>query len=265
MEVTETSDPRRVTSRELWEEYRRHEKLAEDRHEVWTFYVARPLSFPLTALCLRLGISANQATALSVPVYLTGALLLAFGSWPAAVVGALLINAWLVVDCVDGNIARTLRTASPFGGYVDALSGYVVLGSVSFAAGMGAYFEPSHSLAGRLGVEQAGLAFALVAGAWASLAALWIRLAYQKWSSTFPGDRGRHDLMPGGDGDAPSLLGRVARFGNNLLNISGLLLPLLLVATLARALDLFAVFCALGNTGILALALRQILSEPPAQ
>ena len=214
MGATATPNPS-VTTRALWEDYRRHDKVAEDRHEIWTFYVARPLSFPLTALCLRLGISANQATALSVPLYLAGALLLALGSWPAAVVGALLVNAWLVVDCVDGNIARYLRTASPFGGFVDAVSGYVVLGTLCFAAGIGAFLEPSHTVAGRaLGASREALALVLVAGAWASLCALWIRLVFQKWSNTFPGERGRHDLMHSEGSGAPSLASRVARFGN---------------------------------------------------
>jgi len=263
MGATAAPDPRNASTRALWEDYRRHDKVAEDRHEIWTFYVARPLSFPLTALCLRHGISANQATALSVPVYLAGASLLALGSWPAAIAGALLVNAWLVVDCVDGNIARYLRTASPFGGFVDAVSGYVVLGSVCFCAGLGAFLEPSHSFAGYwLGLDRAGLGFALASGAWASIAALWIRLVFQKWSNTFPeSDRERHSLMPSGAEGAPSLLAHAARFVNNLLNISGLLLPLLLLAVLLRALDVFAVVTAVGNTGILVLALRRILSE----
>jgi phosphatidylglycerophosphate synthase len=261
MGATATPNPS-VTTRALWEDYRRHDKVAEDRHEIWTFYVARPLSFPITALCLRLGISANQATALSVPLYLAGGLLLAMGSWPAAVVGALLVNAWLVVDCVDGNIARYLRTASPFGGFADAISGYIVLGTLCFFTGIGAFLDPSQTLAGRLlGASQTDLALVLIAGAWASLAALWIRLVYQKWSNTFPGDRERHSLMSPEEGGAPSLGSRVARFGNNLLNISGLLLPLLLAAVLLRLLDVFVLVSAVGNTGILALALRRILGE----
>ena len=119
---------------------------------------------------------------------------------------------------------------------------------------------PSHTLVGQwLGWGQPELAFAIVAGAWASLSALWIRLVYQKWSNTFPNAGGRHDLMPGEGGGAHSLFARAARIGNNLLNISGLLLPLLLLAVLLHALDLFVVVAALGNTGILVLALRKIL------
>jgi phosphatidylglycerophosphate synthase len=261
MGAAATPDRRNVTTRDLWEDYRQHDKMAEDRHEIWTFYVARPISFPLTALCLRLGISANSATALSVPVFAAGALFLAFGSPGAALLGALLINAWLVIDCVDGNIARYTRTTSAFGGFADAVSGYVVLGTVCFSAGLGAFAEPSQTLAGQwLGWGRADMVFTIVAGAWASLAALWIRLVYQKWSNTFPNAGGRHDLMPSEEGSAPSLLTRTARFGNNLLNISGLLLPLLLLAVLLGALDVFVAVAALGNTGILVLALRKILN-----
>jgi phosphatidylglycerophosphate synthase len=261
--VTATPQRSNVTTRDLWEDYRRHDKRVEDRHEIWTYYVARPLSFPLTALCLRLGVSANQATGLSVAVFGAGALLLAFGSPGAALLGALLVNAWLVIDCIDGNIARYTGTSSAFGGFADAVSGYVVLGSVCFSAGLGAFAEPSQTLAGQwLGWGRAELVFAIVLGAWASLATLWIRLVYQKWQNTFPDAGGaRHDLMPSGPGGRASLLARTARFGNNLLNVSGLLLPLLLLATALGALDAFVALAALGNTGILALALRRILQD----
>jgi phosphatidylglycerophosphate synthase len=264
MGVTATPGRSGVTARELWEDYRRHEKRDEDRHEVWTYYVARPLSFPLTALCLRLGISANQATGLSVGFFGAGALLLAFGSPGAALLGALLVNAWLVVDCIDGNIARYTGTASAYGGFADAVSGYVVLGSVCFSAGLGAFAEPSQTLLGQwLGWGRSELVFAIVLGAWASLAALWIRLVYQKWQNTFPEAGGaRHDLLPSGPDGRPSPLARAARFGNNLLNVSGLLLPLLLLATALGALDAFVALAAVGNTGILALALRKLLVDP---
>lgn len=253
---------RGVTTRELWEDYRQHEKLAEDRNEIWTYYVARPLSFPLTAVCLRLGVSANQATALSVLVYAAGAFLLAFGTPGAALLGALLINAWLVLDCIDGNIARYTGTASAFGGFADAVSGYVVLGSVGLCAGLGAFAEPSQTLLGHwLGWQRPDLVFAIVLGALSSLAALWIRLVYQKWHNTFPDAAGgRHDLMSARDGGA-SLLSRAARIGNDLLNVSGLLLPLLLLATLVGALDAFTLLLALGNGGILAVALRRMLED----
>jgi len=263
MGATATPQRHHVTTRELWEDYRQHDKRVEDRHEIWTYYVARPLSFPLTALCLRFGINANQATGLSVVVFGAGALLLAFGSPAAGLLGALLVNAWLVVDCIDGNIARYTRTSSAFGGFADAVSGYVVLGSVSFSAGLGAFAEPSQTLVGQwLGWRQPDLVFAIVLGAWASLAALWIRLVYQKWHNTFPNAAdGRHDLMPSAGSGSASLLARAARFGNNLLNVSGLLLPLLLLAVATGALDAFVALAALGNTGILALALRKILDD----
>jgi hypothetical protein len=267
MGAAATPERHNVSARDLWEDYRQHDKMAEDRHEVWTYYVARPLSFPLTALCLRLGISANTVTGMSVPVFGAGALFLAFGSPGAALLGVLLINAWLVIDCVDGNIARYTQTSSAFGGFLDAVSGYVVLGTVCFSAGLGAFAEPSQTLAGQsLGWQREDLVFAIVAGAWASLAALWIRLVYQKWHNTFPDAAGaRHALMPGGSDGAPSLVARAVRLGNNVLNISGLLLPLLLVAVLLGALDVFVVVAAIGNTGVLALALRKILSAPAAR
>ena len=52
----------------------------------------------------------NQITILSVFIGLGGCLLFMLGSKDKIIIGALLINVWAVLDCVDGNIARLTKT-----------------------------------------------------------------------------------------------------------------------------------------------------------
>ena len=95
----------------------------------------------------------------------------------------------------------------------------------------------------------------LVLGAWASIAALWSRLVFQKFKNGFGATLGRHALID----EARSWRATLIRAGNNLLNVSGGALVLLFVATLFGALDLFLLLAALGNTAVLILTFGRLL------
>ncbi|MGB7980393.1 MAG: CDP-alcohol phosphatidyltransferase family protein, partial [Candidatus Nanopelagicales bacterium] len=88
----------------------------------YSTYVLRRASTPVTALALRLGWSPNQISLLSLVVGLVAALCFATGSWPGLLAGALLMQASLVIDCVDGEVARFTRSFSDLGAWIDASS-----------------------------------------------------------------------------------------------------------------------------------------------
>jgi len=83
-------------------------------------FLSRPLSRLLTPWALRLGLSPNQVTAASVVVGLGAAALFAVGEPWALVAGAVLLQLSLVIDCVDGDVARYTRRFSPLGAWLDA-------------------------------------------------------------------------------------------------------------------------------------------------
>ncbi len=83
-------------------------------------FVSRPVSRLLTPWALRLGLTPNQVTAVSVVVGLAAAALFAVGGPVALVAGALLLQLSLVLDCVDGDVARYTRRFSPLGAWLDA-------------------------------------------------------------------------------------------------------------------------------------------------
>jgi hypothetical protein len=83
-------------------------------------FLSRPLSRRLTPWALRLGLSPNQVTVASVLVGLAAAGCFALGRPVALVVGAVLLQLSLVLDCVDGDVARYTRSFSPLGAWLDA-------------------------------------------------------------------------------------------------------------------------------------------------
>jgi phosphatidylglycerophosphate synthase len=70
----------------------------------------------------RTRITPNQITLLTMPVFLAGAALMAFGrGWGALVGGAAVIELSYVLDCADGQLARLKGTSSPAGAHLDFL------------------------------------------------------------------------------------------------------------------------------------------------
>jgi phosphatidylglycerophosphate synthase len=108
---------------------------------LYSTFVLRKLSKPVTELALRLGLSPNQVSLLSFAIGLTAAALFAVGGEPAMLVAALLLQLSLVVDCVDGEVARRTRRFSALGAWLDAstdrVKEYAVYGALAVAAGGG--------------------------------------------------------------------------------------------------------------------------------
>lgn len=119
----------------------------------YSTFVVRRLSKPLTGLALRLGWTPNAVTVLSFAIGLLAAASFAVGARWALVVGAVLLQASLVVDCVDGEVARATRRFSALGAWLDASTDRVkeYLAYAGLAAG-----------AARAGVDVWWLALVLV-------------------------------------------------------------------------------------------------------
>lgn len=113
------------------------EKVKQDG--LWTRFVLRPLSFPVAWLALKLRLSPAFISYFSGLLVVTGGILFA---WPSeklllfAGIGAILFNIFSVLDCVDGNMARVTGKAGPWGGWADAVMGFIAYTSVFFATGL---------------------------------------------------------------------------------------------------------------------------------
>lgn len=98
----------------------------------------RPLGRPLAKLLIHTPVTPNQASLASILVGLAGAACFGLGGWRASVAGALLFQLSAVLDCLDGDIARSVFKESPLGKWLDLVGDQVVhLGVfIGIAAGL---------------------------------------------------------------------------------------------------------------------------------
>ena len=88
----------------------------------WNKYVARPLAAVAIVPLARTGVTPNQITLATLPVFLAGAAMMAFlPSWGMLCAGVAVIELSYVLDCADGQLARLRGTSSPVGAHLDFL------------------------------------------------------------------------------------------------------------------------------------------------
>lgn len=88
--------------------------------------IDRPLSRPVTRLLLRTPLTPSHVTLLSVAVGLLGAAGLATVSYWGRLGGVLLLVLSVILDCVDGDMARARHAQDPAGARLDVSGDYVV-------------------------------------------------------------------------------------------------------------------------------------------
>jgi phosphatidylglycerophosphate synthase len=242
--------------------YYSHEQKVEEDKEGWYGYYIRQISFYPTTLFLNLGISANQATWISIVVLILGCSLLAVGEHMSAIVGALLVNCWFILDYVDGDIARYVKSSSAYGDFIDMLGHYIAGGLLFFAVGLGSYLHSEHLLISRLSgaLSEIDASLVLILGSWASLTAIWTRLAYQRFRYTFKDmEIQRGNVLKVRSSSSPLQI--LLTMAQDLFSLSGLLFPILLIAVVVEVVDAFLLFFAAANTAILILSLARLLSR----
>lgn len=87
-------------------------------------YFFRPLSYPLTWAAIRTGLSSETVSWLSGSAAVAGlaCLFLPFSARPWC--GAALLALFNLLDCVDGDISRVMRTRNPYGRFLDSIMGF---------------------------------------------------------------------------------------------------------------------------------------------
>jgi hypothetical protein len=86
----------------------------------YSTFIVRKLSKPLSVLAIKLRMSPNFVTVISFIVGIAAALSFAQGARWALILGALLLQLSLILDCVDGEVARATHRFSVIGAWLDA-------------------------------------------------------------------------------------------------------------------------------------------------
>jgi hypothetical protein len=95
----------------------------------------RPASFFFSAFFSNVGWTANMVSYLSACVAIAACVCFVLSQ---ALAGAILINLWLILDCADGNIARSVHKER-FGDFADSMSSYICVGLMFMCMGYAAY------------------------------------------------------------------------------------------------------------------------------
>lgn len=196
----------------------------------------RPVSFYCAAITTKYGLSANTISYLSGLIGIIACLLFLPNNFICKIIGAILINFWLILDCTDGNIARSIKK-QPFGEFADGISSYILVGLMCIMMGFSVFYTGGI-------IVPAGNPWIILMGALASSSDTMMRLIYQKYQS----DRGKmvEKGIISAERDVRTDSNSVGSFRVRVeaeLGIGGILPLAIFVATIFNALDLIVLYC----------------------
>jgi phosphatidylglycerophosphate synthase len=112
----------------------------------FSVYVLRRFSKLLTWVAIKIGATPNQVTIASFAIGLYAAFLFAQGDFWSILIGAVLLQVSIIVDCVDGELARYTRKFSELGAWLDAITDRVKEYAVFLGLAYGAYVQNVQNL-----------------------------------------------------------------------------------------------------------------------
>ena len=213
-------------------------KKKNSRSSLWVQLWVRRASFPLTYLFINTGWTANMVSILSWVIIFIASVLLAINDFWIILSGIILTNLWLVLDCVDGNIARVKKKRTYMGDFFDAIAGYGPFSFTTIGLGFAAYHTSF------LFPDEFKMYFIAIAGV-AAMANLYMRLIHQKYLNCFFAAKKElneiEDITLKDTEDKKSFAYIREQIDKN-LGVSGLFMPWLFAALFTKTFDIMLLF-----------------------
>lgn len=202
----------------------------------------RPISFYGAAFCANHGISANTVSYFSALIAIVAGCLFLVDSYEINIMAAMLVNVWLCLDCVDGNIARSIKK-QPFGDFADSISSYILVGIMCTTMSTVAYRNGGYFI-------ESGCIWIVILGAFSSSADTLMRLIYQKYKATAREliDRGIIQAEEDKRTDITQVNSWQVRIESD-FGVGGILPILVLIGTIFNILDIVVCYCFLYYGG----------------
>lgn len=108
-----------------------------DEHLISLIY--RPITEPIAKLLFKTSITPNQITTLGIIVALISGIFFSFGEYKYLLIGAILSQVTLILDLLDGQIARYKNIRTVFGRWYDQLANKIMKYLMLLGATIGAY------------------------------------------------------------------------------------------------------------------------------
>src|SRR5438105_8935775 len=97
----------KVTIKDIKERYLTSKE--KERKFMWTYYVRRPVSYYIAWPFLKFGVSATSVTILWLFMAAIGCAIIASGGYLNMIIGTVILEFAVILDCVDGHVARFTR------------------------------------------------------------------------------------------------------------------------------------------------------------
>lgn len=108
-------------------------------------FIYRPVGFLITWMAVRIGITTEIASYFSAILGAAGLILLLSKNTSVIIGGIILLHLFNLFDCVDGSIARVMKTENPYGKFLDSVIGDAVNFCFFFVVGIMIYRSPDLS------------------------------------------------------------------------------------------------------------------------
>lgn len=216
-------------------------KKKNSRSSLWVQLWVRKASFPVTYLFINSGWSANMVSVLSWILIFVAAVFLSINNFWWMLAGVLLTNFWLVLDCVDGNIARVKKVKTFMGDFFDAVAGYGPFSFTTLALGIAAYNTSF------LVTEESKI-WLIVIGGFGAMCNLYMRLIHQKYLNCYfvaEEKLGESEQITLKDTEDKKSFSYIREQIDKNLGVAGLFMPWLFVALFTNTFDIMVLFYSL--------------------
>lgn len=203
---------------------------------ILTRFFYRPVSFYVSSVCANHNVSANTVSFMSTFAAIFTCICFIIPDYILHIVGAILCNVWLLMDCIDGNLARGVKK-QPFGAFADSMSSYLLVGLLCTSLGIASFYDGGILIS-------PNTPWIIVIGAFASSSDSLMRLIYQKYINTEKELEERGILQSEKDihKDIKQVRSFIVRVDEE-CGIGGILPSLILLATIFGFLDVVVIYC----------------------
>ena len=212
-------------------------KKKNGRSSLWVRFLIRKISFPFTYLFINTGWTANMVSLLSWVVIFIAAVLLCINNFWCMLAGVILTNFWLILDCVDGNIARCKKEKSFMGDFFDAIAGYGPFAFTTMGLGMAAFHTSF------LMPNQYHYLFIII-GAIGAVANIYTRLIHQKYLTCYFAAKnflGENNDITLKDTENKKSFAYIREQIDKNFGVSGIFMPWLFVALFTNTFDIMLI------------------------
>lgn len=238
-----------MTYKEAYDKVLPEHKRKEEKYNLLVSLLIRPISILMTLPFIGTKIKPTTITKVSVAFSVAGFVALSFGkTMPLKLLGWALIFMWVLLDGVDGNLARCTNQCSALGDLWDTMGGYAAMVLIYFGVGIAAFYDTN-------AVYLFENYWYLIIGGAAAIFSIFPRLVMHKKKSS---EGNTEAVKAVSDKKSFGLSNIIAM---NFVSPSGFMQLFLLISIIFHSLNIFIIGYAFITFVVMMLSLYKLLKE----